>query len=395
MLYSVNVLILTCNPMRKIFLATIAVVALTPSLVAAAQPTASSIIRQSLRSWGAAEQSRGQAIKLDLAVNYQKTYNDKKVAPDQYTFKLNVGGTDFPVNELQSNSELTYSVPQLTIKTDGQTLVDATNAFSADARLFPVEKALYVRLNHLDGAAVSRLDEFGIKIKAVMGSWIKFGLNETESLLGTGEATALSVNTFTDETELKALRAWYLANELKLGSPVIISSAGRITKNANGEKVQTVRVIPNSRWYAAVETLALKEYKKNNPDATAAEVREFQKDFKAGLTKFKQVVAKTTVQVTVNLTTAKITGVTVAFKDNKVAYRTDYSYVRGKEVVKKIAEGREALTLNAGLGWSPAVDSALGEPNTALTPEMAWDLVYTKPTSTLDMEKDADVLGLN
>lgn len=366
--------------MKKILIAGAAALVLAPSLVAAAQPTASSIIRQSLRSWGSAEQARGQAIKFDLALNYQKTYNDKKIAPDQYAFKLNVGGTDFPVNELQSNSELTYSVPQVTIKSDGETLVNATNAFSADARLFPVEKAAYVRLNHLDSAAVTMLEELGIKTNPIMGTWVKFSLDETESLLGTGEAAALSVDTFTNEAELKELRTWYLANELKLGSPVVISSAGRITKNADGEKMQTVRVVPNSRWYAPIEALALKKYKQNNPDATAAEVREFQKDFKAGLTKFKQAVAKTNVQVSVNLTTAKITGVSVTFKDNKIAYRTDYSYVRGKEVTKKVAEGREAMNVTAGLSWSPAVSDALGEPKTALTPEMAWDLMYTKPT---------------
>lgn len=368
--------------MKKILIVAVVAVVLAPSFVVAAQPTANSIIRQSFRSWGSAEQARGQAIAFDLAMNYQKTYNNKKIAPDQYTIKLNVGGTDFPVNELQSNSELTYSVPQLTIKSDGETLVDATNAFSADARLFPVEKAMYVRLNHLDSTAVTMLEELNIKINPIMGSWIKFSLDETESLLGTGEATALSVNAFTDEARLKELRTWYLANELKLGSPVIISSAGRITKNAAGEKVQTVRVVPNSRWYAPVEALVLKEYKQNNPDASVAEVREFQKDFKASLTKFKQAVAKTNVQVSVNLTTAKITGINVSFKDNKVAYRTDYSYVRGKEVTKKIAEGREAINVVAGLSWTPAVNDALGEPKTALTPEMAWELVYTKPTST-------------
>ena len=372
--------------MKKIFITTVAALVLVPTLVSAAQPTASSIIRQSLRSWGSIEQSRGQAITLDMAVNYQKTYNDKKKAADQYALKLNVGGTDFPVTELQSNSELNYSIPQLLVKSEGETIVDATNALSADARLFPVEKAAYVRLNHLDGAAVNMLKELGMNVDPIMGSWIKFSLDDAKSLLGSGEASAVSVDTFTNEAELKELRTWYLANELKLGSPVTISSSGRITKNAAGEKVQTVRVVPNSRWYAPIEALALKEYKKNNPSATAAEVREYRKEFKADLAKFKQAVAKINVQVSVNLTTAKITGVTVSFKDSKVAYRTHYSYVRGREVTRKIAEGREAINISAGLNWGPAVSSALGEPKTALTPEAAWALVYPKTTSsTLDL----------
>lgn len=271
MIYLIN--FYSTNTMKKILITTAAALVLAPTLVSAAQPTASSIIRQSLRSWGSSEQ-RGQAIKFSMGVDYQKTYNDKKKAADQYAIKLNVGGTDFPVNELQSNSELTYSVPQLLVKTEGETIVNAEDAFSADARLFPVEKAAYVRLNHLDGAAVSILKELGINVDPIIGSWVKFSLNDAESLLGSGEASALSVNTLTNEAELKELRAWYLANELKLGSPVTISSSGRITKNAAGEKVQTVRVVPNSRWYAPVEALALKEYKKNNPSATAADVRE-------------------------------------------------------------------------------------------------------------------------
>lgn len=368
--------------MKKILITAAALLVLAPSLAVAAQPTANNIIRQSLRSWGSESDQRSQSIKFALGLDYQKTYNDKKKSPDQYTVKVNVGGTDFPVNELQSNSELTYSVPQLTVKTEGETIVDATNAFSVDVRLFPVEKVAYTRLNHLDSAAVTMLSELGIKVDPIINSWIKFSLNDAEELLGASEATALSVNTLTNKDELKELRAWYLVNELKLGSPVTISSAGRITKNAAGEKVQTVRVVPNSRWYAPIEALALKEYKKNNPGATAAEVREYQKDFKADLIKFRQAVVKTNVQITVNLTTAKITNIGVTFKDSKIAYRTDYRYVRGKEVAKKVAEGREAINLAAGLSWSPVVSDALGEPKTALTPEAAWDLMYIKSTST-------------
>lgn len=368
--------------MKKIIITAGAILVLVPTLVSAAQPTARSIIRQSLRSWGSTEQPRGQAIKFNMAMDYQKIFNDKKRAPEQYAIKVDVGGTDFPVNELQSNSELSYSVPKILVKTEGETLVNATDAFSADARVFPVEKAAYVRLNHLDEAAVSMLKELGIDVNSIMGSWVKFSLNDAENLLGTGEASALSINTLTNEAELKELRAWYLANELKLGSPVNISSYGRVTKNTAGEKIQTVRVVPNSRWYAPIEAMVLKEYKKNNPRATAAEVREYQKEFKDSLNKFKKAVAKTNVQVTVNLTTAKIVGVAVTFKDNKIAYRTDYRYVKGKEVTKKIAEGRETLSVSAGLSWRPAVDSALGEPKTALTPEAAWELMYPKTTST-------------
>lgn len=369
--------------MKKIFITAAAVLVLAPGLAVAAQTSASSVIRQSLRSWGSESDQRGQSIKFALGLDYQKTYNDKKKSPDQYVIKVNVGGADFPVNELQSNSELTYSVPQITVKTEGETVVDTTDAFSADARLFPVEKTAYVRLNHLDNTAVTMLNEFGIKVDPIMNSWIKFSLNDTEELLGASETAALSVNKLTNKDELKELRNWYLINELKLGSSVTISSAGRITKNAAGEKIQTVRVVPNSRWYAPIETLAIKEYKKNKPNATATEVRAYQKSFKASLTKFKQAVVKTNVQVTVNLTTAKITGVNVAFKDSKIAYRTDYRYVKGREVAKKVAEGREAINMVAGLSWSPVVSDALGEPKTALTPMAAWDLMYTKPTSTV------------
>lgn len=369
--------------MKKILITSVAALILAPSLAYAAQPTASSIIRQSLRSWGTTE-TGGQTIKLDVGVNYKKTYNDKKRGANEYAFNIQVGGTDYPVTELLSNSELNYAVPKVLIKNEGETVVDAVNAFSADARVFPVEKTVYARLNHLDSNALQLLSELGIGLNPLMGQWVKFSLTEdVEDLLGSGEASALTLSDLTDEAELKQLQVWYLANELKLGSPVIVSSVGRITKNAAGEKVQTVRVIPNSRWYPAIEKMAVSEFKKNNPDANATELREFQTEFKAGLTKFKQAAAKTNVQVTVNLTTAKITGLSVKFQDARTAYRTTYSYVRGKEVARKVAEGRETMSVQANLSWMPAASGALEAPSSALEPEAAWNLIYKEADETL------------
>ncbi len=379
--------------MKKIFAIALSVSVLFPLVTTAAQPTASTIIRQSLRSWGTKTTERGQAINVRVAVDYQKNYYDKKKAPDQYVLRLQSNSTDFPINELQSNSEITYSLPKLLVKSEGQTIVDATNAFSADARVFPVEKAIYVRLNSLDRKAADFLAEIGFQTDPIINQWIKFTLDDTKDLLGSGEASALSLDTLTDKQELAELRAWYLANEIKYGAPVIVSSNGRITKNAAGEKIQTVRVVPNARWYGPLEALLVKEYKKNNPEATAAEVRAYQKEFKADLLKFKQAMTKVNVQVTVNLTTAKIVGVGVVFKDSRIAYRTDYKYVRGKDVSKKVAEGRESIAVSGGVSWAPAVSAALGEPKTALTPEAAWNLISPASTSTFSTDRNESELN--
>lgn len=373
----------------------LAIILLSPVATLAATPTAAQIIRAEFKNQSTT--NTAERVNMVVDVNYSRTYADKKKPAESVLLKVRNTTENFPINDTLSNLAVNYSVPQILVKAEGETLVDSKDAFSLDVRVFIEEKVVYVRLNQLDPKAVELLSSLGIKTESVMGQWVRISLNdllETEigKELGGGELDALiQTNTLSNEKMVRKLRAWYVVNELKLGSPLTIVSSGKITKNTVGQKVQTVRVTLNPKWYPAIEKLMIELYKEDNSEATPAELKRLQVDIKDGIALVKKALAKTTLEVNVNLTTAKVTGFNVKYKQVETKYRyVGSENAKGKYTEKKVANGKETVGVQVSLNFEPGSGLALQTPEQSLDVMKVWDMVYTKPEPIL-IDEECDI----
>lgn len=339
----------------------------SPITALAAAPTAAQIIRAEFKNQTAANVA--ESVDMTFGVNYTKAYFEKGKAADSFVLKGQLKGENFPINETLSNAEFTYSLPQITTKIDGQTMIDSKNGFSLDARVFGEEKTVYLRLSQLDSKVKELLTGIGVDIEPIMGKWIRLSLKELadKNLGGDNKDLFNLTDQASNQVEQQKLQAWYLANELKLGSPVSIVSSGKITKNAAGEKVQTVRVKINPKWYPALEKLFVADYKEKNFDATQTEIKSIETSAKETMAEIKKFMDKTTLDLQVNLTKQKITGFGLKYKKTETKYRYDFVEVKGKNVEKKVADSKDTVDVQFNLQFKPGTNRVLEVPENSLS----------------------------
>lgn len=267
----------------------------------------------------------------------------------------------------------------------------------------------FVRITKLSPEVAKYLEKVNVDLSPIIGKWIKLpNSEELAQELGRGMSDfelGSNNNSILSEEELKTVQNWYLATTKKLGSPISISRVGKITSNNAGEKIQTVRVTFNSKWYSALENLVISEYKKTNPRATAKEIAAQRKSFKAGVVEFKKILAKVQTDLTINLTTGEISDTAVNYNGGREPqYTYDYKYVNGTYKSTKKLKGYSALNVKTTANFHPVSVLNLEAPGQSLDGNKVWDMVYTKPATpvveenTMDATENAsnsDTFGLN
>lgn len=330
-----------------------------------------------------------------------------------YDVKYKVGNTP-------SAARFAFSIPKLVATTKNDPSkpkslsndIDFNNLNLVDPFGFEVlalgTDANFVRIITLSPEIAKYLKEVNVDLSPIIGKWIK--LPNSEDLakelgrdISNFEQGSNSNSIFSAE-ELKTVQNWYLATVKKLGSPISITKVNTATTNSAGEKMQNVRVTFNSKWYSALENLAISEYKKANPRATAKEIAAQRKSFKTGVVEFKKILAKVQTDVTINLTSGEISNTVVNYNSGReTQYTYDYKYVNGTFKSTKKAKGYSTLNVKTMANFHPVSILNLEAPGQSLDGNKVWDMVYTKPVSTVDENtldatengSDTDTFGLN
>lgn len=371
--------IITSLTLASLLLSPVSALAVTPVLAAKAL-TPTQIIRNSLESVLWAKPDHGATITTVIDFTGKDLKNVVKSrgnAEIHYNYEIQYRADG------RQNSRFALTVPKASYLENGETKqwLDPVGFEVLSLGL----DSTYVRLTHLNPEVQAILKEFNLNVDSIVGQWIKIPTEELlqESGLDPESIANLETehNSIFTPAELLTLKNWYLGTVKKSGNPLTITRLGRATTNEMGQKVQTVRVAVNTRWYAAIENLVISEYKKSNPRATAREIAAERKSFNMSLAEFKKILSKMTTDVTVNFTTGSITDATINYSSREAAYEYDYQYVKGtfKSIKKLIGHTTTAIKTTAN--FRPVSILALEAPGQSLDGMKVWDMVYTKPVT--------------
>ncbi len=294
------------------------------------------------------------------------------------------------------NIRFALSVPKLNFLVDG-TEQEWNDPIGIEVLSLGTDSS-YFRITKVNPQLETLIKGFGVDLSSIIGQWIKAPTEkELTSLGGLDEVDA---SYLTDDKTTERFKNWYLATVKKSGSPISITRSGRVSLNGAGEKIQIVRVTFNTRWFKDLENLKISEYKIVNPETTAREIATQRKQFKADVSEFKKVLSKIKTDLTLNLTTGVISDTNVNLSGREPQYTTDFKMVNGKYKTIKKLKGYSSLNLNTVVNFHPVSVLALEAPATSLDGNKVWDMIYTKPVETeqLDMPStstETDNFGLN
>lgn len=288
------------------------------------------------------------------------------------------------------NARFSLSLPKLNFTEKGKTQT-WNNPLGIDVLSLGAD-SMYVRINHVSPEMQTRLKSFNVDLSSVVGKWISVPVDELVKDFNTKDRSVFGLDKqvssfFTDE-DVKMVKDWYQSTVKKSGSPLVITRLNRVTTNNAGEKVQTVRVTFNSKWYAALENLVIAEYKKENPKATSKEIAAERKKFNTDIAELKKILNKIQTDLTLNLTTGAISDVAVNYSSRDAEYTYDYKYVKGTYTSVKKLKGYSTLNVKTVANFRPVTLLYLEAPSYSLDGLKVWDMVYTKPAPFVDEECD-------
>ena len=336
--------------MKKFFLAALALTLLLPAPSQAAF-TAKQVIAAEFPT----VLFSGQNVGFDTDFIYSETHKDvKNKVTKENGAKVKVS-FDRYVQAEDETVAISIAVPE--VRESGEVI---SNVF--DGNLLARKSGdFYFRVNNV---AQKLLDGVGTQDTAAwLGRWVHISLNNAIDSLNLDKEL---VN-FQSEFDSVAVRLKYDLAVKRYGQPLTVISSGKITKNSAGQAVQTVRVRLNSSWYTVFQNLALEQYKKDHPTATAKQIADYKKGNVADMQEMRAELAKTQINLTVNLTTGKLTGLRVAYSTKESTYKYDYKYVGKNFKETKIVNGSKTEAFTANVTFRSVYSENLVEPVGALS----------------------------
>lgn len=310
----------------------------------------------------------------------------------------------------ESNARLALSVPKLSYTDNGKSQ-DWENPIGIEV-LVVDKNSVYGRITHLSPQLqdlIKSESSNSLDLSPIIGKWVKAPTPDEvqEDLQESDVLEEFNFNIDEQDPDqflaekIKTAKDWYLATTKKSGSVLVVTRLGRVTTNSAGEKMQTVRISVNPRWYTALENLVISEYKKENPRATAKQIAAERKSFNTGLAEFKKAIAKVQTDLTLNLTTGKISETTVNYASGRQPeYTYDYKYANGTYKTTKKLTGYSSLNVKTVAKFRPVAIVNLEAPGYSLDADEVVEMVYTEPAkpeynALEDYSDESDTFGLD
>lgn len=297
----------------------------------------------------------GQNIGFDTDLSFvgnQKNTKNQILSEDSAKVKVK-----FDRQTVANDESVAISLTVPEVRENGKNM---TNIF--DGNLLTRKSGdLYFKVNTI---GQEWLDDIGSKDPAPwLGRWVHISLGKMADSLDLDR----ELTEFQSQFDSAALGLKYKAAVLRYGQPLTIVSSGKIIKNSAGQSVQTIRVRLNSSWFALFQNLALEEYKKSYPKATAKQISNYKKTITSDLQEVRAELAKTQIDLTVNLTTGNLAGLKVVYSSKKPTYDYDYKYVGKVYKEFKTISGSKTEAFTTTVTFRPVHTENLTEPVGALT----------------------------
>lgn len=374
---------------------------LTPVVASAA--TANDIIKKAIREnvMRDLQSLKGVALKIDndspekemytLRVEVIEKYLKKGQPRDRFYGELKMGLNSYPLPEGGRDEAVAIDIPIVQIEDSGS-IKKYEHPISLEFRVIN-QKVFYFRVTHISDEVKSLLEsEEGASIDPLLNVWIKVDLHERLHKFETEDGI---YQTNLQSELAQRFMDWYLATEKKFGSPMSTIRSQKSVRLDSGDFGQTVSIKFNPKWYTAVSTFAISEYKHFHPDATKREIDREKKDIASMIKDVREIVDRIQTQVTVNLTAENLLGFSAKYSKTEPTYLYSGKYVKNKYVSTKKVKGSFTVNVGATAGFSSLNGQPLEIPSPTISPEEAWKLIQPKnsESSSGESTSSTDAIG--
>lgn len=351
---------------------------LSPMTALAASP--SQIIKAEIEK--SIMQNIAHAATMTVRIDSKETFFQKGKAAEIGYAEIVMNSENYPTSDNTSDVSMTFDVPVLHGVMSGVEQ-NYEHPVTLDLRIFN-NTLIYVRLTHLAPEIAASISPF-VNLDPIMNKWVKIDL-QTELKKIDPKNTDLD----NPQDQLVArLRAWYLATEKKLGSPLLVTRVQATKHIDTGDKTQVVSVKVNPTWYKAAATFGLDEYKRSHYDATPRELSAKVKEVNGAIKDLRKTIDILQNQVTVNLTNNTVPSFSVNYSKTEPTYSYDYNYIGNKYHSIKKQTGRQAMSVKTAVTFGPVSGSQLVAPTESMSPEDAWKLIEAQRPQILDLPYDS------